>query len=466
LDPYSQFPSHDIHAFGQAPDAVVSPLVVVVVCLASLAMFLLPRKYLIWTYLTPLMLIPMGQAMEAGAVHIRPMQILTIVAFIRFIKDGSRIPSIGKSPLDRAFVLWALSYAIIFTLRWQTSGAIVNQLRGLFDTIGVYYVLRFLIFNEEGVLRTIRVLAVLACVIGVLMTAERLTGHNPFAVLGGVHELSEVRNGSVRSQGPFEQAIPAGTFGATLLPLFVGLWVSDAKRRSLAMLGIPAAIAISITSACSTPILAVAGAIIAFSLWPMRRKMRWIRWGVVIVVIGLQIVMKADVWWLIARVDVTGSSTGWDRAALIDNAIRHFNEWWLLGTNNNPNWGFNMWDLCNWFVAQAVQGGLLTFVLFVLVIVYGFRRLGRARRAASGDFKKEFFIWAVGAALFSQVCSFFGTSYYDQTIVAWFALLAIISAVTRLPVVQRAKEAEPVMLDANNLELAGVGVREQRGVEL
>jgi hypothetical protein len=152
-------------------------------------------------------------------------------------------------------------------------------------------------------------------------------------------------------------------------------------------------------------------------------------------------------------VDVTGSSTSWDRAALIDNAIRHFGEWWLLGTNNNANWGFNMWDLCNWFVAQAVQGGLLTFVLFVVVIVYAFQRLGRARKVWEKDPRKAFFVWAIGAALFSHICSFFGTSYYDQTTVSWFALLAMVSAVTR-PVLQQASRKAPVAIDLNELQLS------------
>ncbi len=334
------------------------------------------------------------------------------------------------------------------------------------DSIGVYFVLRFMVLSEEDARRCIRVLAVVACVIATSMFAEHITGHNPFAFLGGAHEISEVRNGTVRSQGPFLQAIPAGAFGATLIALFIGLWVRDARRKYLAALGIAAAATIAFTSGSSTPVLAMAGAIAAFSLWPIRKKMRWVRWGIVTTIVGLQIVMKADVWWLIARVDVTGSSTGWDRAALLDNTIKHFSEWWLIGTDNNPNWGFNMWDLCNWFVAQAVQGGLLTFVLFVLVISYAFKRLGRARRAAEGDFRKGFLIWAVGAALFSQVCSFFGTSYYDQTTISWFALLAMISAITSLPMTQSPNLKKFSTVETERFEFATGALAAEREVRL
>ncbi len=465
MDPTTQFPSRNLHDFGSG-DAVVSPLVLVVVILAGLLIFVLPRRYLIWAYLVPLILIPVSQAVMLGALHLRMAQILTVVALVRLAKDGLLTQSIQRNALDRAFVYWSVGFAAIFALRWQTSGALINQVRGAFDAIGAYYVLRCLIRDEKDVCRAIRVLAVIACIVGSLMAIERHTGRNPFAVLGGVPEFSEIRNGQVRSRGPFEQAIPAGAFGGTLIPLFVGLWVRDPKEKSIALLAILAALTIAITSACSTPVLAMAGAVAAFGLWPLRKKMRLVRWGTVAVLVGLQLVMKANVWWLIARVDMTGSSTGWDRAALIDNTIHHFSEWWLLGTNNNPNWGYNMWDLCNWFVAQAVQGGLLSFVLFLLVIVRGFQRLGRARKAAEGDFRKGFFIWAVGATLFAHMCSFFGTSYYDQMMFSWFTLLVMISAVTRLPSAQQTSPRDAVVSDGRKLEPAGVGATAEHGVQL
>ena len=58
--------------------------------------------------------------------------------------------------------------------------------------------------------------------------------------------------------------------------------------------------------------------------------------------------------------------------------------------------------------------------------------MGRVRRLAEekegrGD---EFFVWAIGASLFANVVAFFGIGYFDQTIVGWYALLAIICTVT------------------------------------
>jgi hypothetical protein len=46
-------------------------------------------------------------------------------------------------------------------------------------------------------------------------------------------------------------------------------------------------------------------------------------------------------------------------------------------------------------------------------------------------------MWALGSALFANMVAFLGISFFDQTIVVWYALLAMISAAT----VVRSKKA-------------------------
>jgi O-antigen ligase len=101
-----------------------------------------------------------------------------------------------------------------------------------------------------------------------------------------------------------------------------------------------------------------------------------------------------------------------------------------------------MWDTANQYVGTCDNSGLLPFLLFLAILVYGFKYLGRARRAAAKDKKTALFIWALGAALFANVVAFFGISYFDQTIVAWYGLLAIISAAVALPHKKEAVQLE------------------------
>jgi hypothetical protein len=135
--------------------------------------------------------------------------------------------------------------------------------------------------------------------------------------------------------------------------------------------------------------------------------------------------MQAPVWALIARVDFTGSSSGYHRYQLVDQFIRHFSDWWLVGTKDYGKWGYDMWDLANQYVSVGDTSGLIPFICFLAIIVSGFKIIGRARRRAT-DRATEHFVWAIGAAMFANVVAFFGISYYDQTMVVWYLLLAII----------------------------------------
>jgi hypothetical protein len=165
-------------------------------------------------------------------------------------------------------------------------------------------------------------------------------------------------------------------------------------------------------------------------MWPMRKKMRIIRLGVVAALIALHLVMKAPVWFLIARVDLVAGNSGYHRAMLVDSFIRHFSDWWLIGTNQAASWGYEMEDMSNQFVAEGETGGLIGFICFVLLIARSFGRLGDSRKIVDGDRREEWFVWLLGVALFSHCVAYFGISYFDQTRISWLALLAIISAIT------------------------------------
>jgi hypothetical protein len=153
--------------------------------------------------------------------------------------------------------------------------------------------------------------------------------------------------------------------------------------------------------------------------------------------------MKAPVWHLISRIDITGGSSSWHRFMLVDQCIRHFGDWWLIGVKSTSAWGWDMWDTANQYVSICDNSGLLPFLLFLAVLAYGFKYLGRARRAAS-DRKTALFIWALGSALFANAVAFFGISYFDQTMVAWYALLAMIPAAMAASPEQELQKAQPV----------------------
>jgi len=198
-------------------------------------------------------------------------------------------------------------------------------------------------------------------------------------------------------------------------------------------IGMVGATLITLTANSSTPLLAYAAGILGVCLWPMRRNMRIIRLGIVGALLGLSAVMKAPVWFVIAHIDLTGSSSSYHRAELIDAFVKHFRDWWLIGVKDSGSWGWDLWDAQNQFVSTGQTGGLLSLILFIGVIVVGFKRVGHMRKLVELDLRKQWMLWLLGTALFANVVAFFGVNYFDQSKNAWFALLAIISVMTVPP---------------------------------
>jgi hypothetical protein len=248
-------------------------------------------------------------------------------------------------------------------------------------------------------------------------------------------EITSVRDGHLRCQGAFRHPILAGTFGATQIPLFVGLWLYRPRERWLAAAAIAAALTIVITSSSSGALMALVAVIGGLTLWRFRDYLRLLRRTTVLTMLALALVMNAPVWYLFAKLsDVTGGG-GWHRAYLIDQAIRHFDEWWLFGTTYTAHWGPageviatdpNMMDITNQYVGEGVKGGVLKLGLFLIIIVLCFKGIGRGMRAEAIGSPSPFSLWILGVALFAHCLSFTSTVYFDQIVVAWYWLLAAI----------------------------------------
>jgi hypothetical protein len=414
-------------------ETVLHPLVAVALCVSIILIWFLRRRYAIGPFLLVTFLIPLGQVVVIGGVHFTVLRIATLCGLARFALSGTARLRGRFNAIDGSFLLWAVACALSFVLLYMDGQALINRLGFLLDAIGGYFLLRCLIQKPEDVYRVIRWLIFILTVMAVCMVIEHITRHNLFGLLGGVRPTPEVRDGKIRANGVFQHSILAGCFGATMVPLCVILW-KQSTGRATAMLGLISSTVVMLTASASTALLAFAAGILGLCLWPIRNRMRWLRWMLVSSLLVLHLVMKAPVWAIIGRIDLTGSSSGYHRYMLVDTCIRHFSDWWLIGTKHYNEWGADMWDLSDQYVAYAVTGGLATLVFFIAIIFYSFRELGTTRKYVSGDKGYEWLLWCLGASLFAHVMGYFGIGYFDQMQVVWFALLAMISATTTLPI--------------------------------
>jgi hypothetical protein len=449
---------------GGAGGTTFHPIMMVAVSVAIVLILILPRKHVVIPLLLVAFLGSRGQQLYIGGIHLFAIRILILTGLARVVsfkqtEERHRFAG-GWNGVDSAFTAWTIFHALANILQYGgASGAFVYQTGLLWEILGGYIVLRFLIQDQEDIVRTIKVFACVAVVLGLSMMNEKFRSQNIFGYLGSVPIVPLIREGSIRAQGASAHAILAGVFGATLVPLFWWLWQSG-KAKLAGVAGFFGATAMLLTCASSTPLLSYISAVVALCFWPLRKSMRTVRWVILLSLAGLHLVMKAPVWFLIARVDIVSGNSGYHRAELIDQCVRHFNEWWLYGTTAAPTWGWDMWDLCNQFVTEADTGGLLTFICFLLVVTRTFSRIGSARKIIEGDRDQEWFMYLLGVTLFTHVMSFFGISYFDQTMLSWSAFLAIVAAATSpILATSRIKVSAPVSLAASQqLALRGSGL--------
>jgi hypothetical protein len=406
------------------------PFVAVLMLLAIVLIFALPRQKVITPFLLIFFAIPEPQVWVVGGIHLTMHQILILAVLVRiatFRGSGSEERFAGGlNPLDWVVLLWSLSSLIMFCLQFMQMQAVVRGTAGLLEMGGGYLAARFLIPDREAVRRAIKAMALVCLIQGICMFSEQFTRQNVFAFLGG--NTPTIRDGHVRAEGALG-GLYAGVFAGVLIPIFVWLW-TEKKSRIIACAGLVGATAMVFASYASTSWVTYAASLVGLAFWPMRKQMRLLRWGIVVALVGLHLVMNGPVWSLIEHIDLTGGSSSYHRYMLIDNCIRHFGDWWLIGYKDYGNWGFDMWDLCNQFVVAALTGGLITLILFVGIYWRSFRALGKFRKQVEGDLSEEWLVWLLGATLFANFVGSLGINYMMMLEMGFFPLLACVSAVT------------------------------------
>jgi hypothetical protein len=390
----------------------------------------LPRRWAAVPLLAGTCYMTLGQAVEVGPLHFTVIRMLIAVGLLRVILRGERLAG-GMNSLDLLMLVWAV-WALFASLFFANAGAaLVNRLGLVYNACGIYLLFRAFCREPEDAFRLCRSLAVLLAPLAAAMLVESLTQYNVFSALTDSPLLPEVRNGRVRAHGAFSHAILAGTVGACSLPLMAPLWRTE---RKAAVLGIAACAVMVITSRSSGPILSAAAGLGALGLWHYRERLGLLRWLAVVSYVGLDLLMKAPAYYLISRIDLTGGSTGWHRARLIESAFEHLSEWWLAGTDytkhwmpTGVDWSGDHTDITNHYLNLGVVGGLPFMLLFIAVLATAFSYVGQALRQAPSK-ATRFLLWALGASLFAHSATFISVSYFDQSFVFLYLTLAAIGS--------------------------------------
>lgn len=412
--------------------------------------FVLPRRYAIIPLLVTCCYMTLGQRLIILDLNFTLFRILLFAGWLRILVrheyEGLKLTS-----LDRLFIWWVFASLLVGILLRPTMDGLQNRVGFAYNGLGTYFLVRCLIRNFDDFQILLRALAVICIPLALSMIVEKFTQRNAFAVFGGVPPITFEREGRLRCQGPFAHPILAGTLGACVFPLLASYYRQLAGKRSsrsLILGGLVCSGVIVVASASSGPLMAAGAGMVALLLWSRRFGMRRVRWGIVLVLVALQVFMKVPIWFLIAKVSVFSGGTGYHRSYLIDQCVRNFSDWWLLGTNYTADWGpvgplpwdHDNTDITCQYVLEGVNGGLLKLALFIAIIISAYAGIGRAmHRLEKTDLARQFMLWGLGCSLTAHVVSFLSVAYFDQLIVFYYLTLALASALALC-----VQEPEPV----------------------
>lgn len=406
----------------------VHPMALVALFGLGIWHLLAPRR----TALLPLLLlvccIPSAQRIVLAGADFTLLRLMVLVGLTRVIARGE-LSTIRPQRIDLCYSLWVLIGSLVYVLQRGDAAAAMYVLGTSMDMLGAYAVTRALVRTAEDLRSLVRGMAIIAVPVAIAFACELATQRNPFAFFGGVPELTAVREDRLRCQGAFAHPILAGVFWASVFALLTGGTVCRQRppwTRWLFGLGAACSLFVVFASASSTPVLGIAAAFLFWLCWPVRHLMRHVFLAAPFLLLVVHFMMEAPVWHLVSRMSAVGGSTGYHRFVLIDGAIRHLNEWWLVGTSWTGHWSehFQTWDITNQYIFEGVRGGIWRLGLFCILIYLVARSIATAQGRAQTK-ADRFLLWGLGASLFVHCVCFIGVSYFGQIQYLWYMTLAI-----------------------------------------
>ncbi len=403
----------------------VHPVGLAMLLLAGVAMLILPRRWAVLPVLVMACFVAPAQRIVVAGLDFNFIRCMVLFGWARLLVRGEA-RSLKWLPMDTAILVWGLVSTIFYTLQVGDFGAFVYRLGTSYDAVGLYFLFRFLIRSWEDITKTLVAIALISIPVMMFFIVERLTRHNLFSVFGGVPTITIIREGRMRCQGAFAHSILAGCFWAALIPMLAALLWQGVTRKFFAFVGVFNCLGLIFLCASSTPLVAAMAGGAAWLLFPIRYKMRQVRWAIVLLLFSLHMVMHKPVWHLLARIDLVGGSTGWHRYKLVDLAINNWSEWFVTGLHNTAHWG--MVDITNEYVLQGLRGGIVTLAVFVAIITMAFISVGKMIRVERGNTARLMLAWGMGVGLFIHVSSFVSVSYFGQIQMLWYLHLAMIGS--------------------------------------
>ncbi len=415
----------------------MNPIGATLTILITMLVFHQSRKIAALALLAGIMFLTQSQQISMGGFNLFAIRIIGFAAFVRVLIRGEFSFS-RLVPMDRSLLVLYFLSTTIFCIRSSTSQA--YAIATACDMVFGYFACRGLIQDLADFRALLMALIPMLLIYTGAIFFECFTHKNPFAVIGGI-SFGWVRHGRLRCFGSFRNPDLLGTLGASLMPLYIGLaFVKEYRRKCI--IAVAACLAIAILCNSGGPLSVTAFSLLGWVMWRIRTRMQTVRRALVLMVISAGLLMKAPIWYLLARLAEVSGGDGWHRSYLMDVAYRHIDIWWLVGTSlqDTAEWfpyilsTTGAADITNLYISFGLQGGVGMIFLLLVLLTRSFRAVGRAmnviRERHTWITSEEGLLWGMGVMLAGHVVNWFGITYFDQTYLLFCLQLAALASIS------------------------------------
>jgi len=284
----------------------------------------------------------------------------------------------------------------------------------------------------------IKVVSIVLVPLAVLGVSECVTGEHYFLFLkkyrpwGGGGGSVQGRWGFGRANGPFSHSIMFGSFFVMSMPLIWCLRTCRDRWRTFVFPLLIVAALGALSSMSSGPWMMMAVVIVCLMMERFSHLTKPLIWTIIGLCWGVGLVSNRPFYHvLLHRLNPVGG-VWWQRAKLIDCAIEHFNEWWLLGYGMaDPGWGPQMGmghtDVNNEFILAGINYGIWGVLALCAMIITAFHYLKLAyKQTCERELKSVY--WALGSVLTSILVLWQSVSFFGQPVMLFYCILGLIGS--------------------------------------
>jgi hypothetical protein len=373
----------------------------------------------------------LGTGFDLMGLNFPYFRSVVTLAVIRIVVKGE-LSSVRFNKVDLTVFILCIAMMVASLFQSYSPGSGPVYMAGVVLNIGgSYLAFRVMASSGEVLESIIGNLPWFLLPVALLMVLEQTLHTNYFSLISPVSAAPLVREGRIRSMGPFSHPILAGTIGATFLPY--ALMFGWKKPASLLLIAV--SLVLVFTSASSGPLVSLIVVLLFLSMWRYRRFLRLLYLAPLILYMLLLVIMNRAPYYLLGEIDLAGGSTGWYRGFLIESTLEHFSEWWLFGTDYTLHWipfqsgsSDKHSDITNYFVIFAIHGGLPALFLFLQLNWQIYRIASQELGSASTmTMDEQWQLFAFTASFFGYLGTFFSVSLFGQAQVFYWMLLALVS---------------------------------------